>query len=477
MILSHRCGSILSILILFHVLVFDKSDAISFAKGASRPRQAETSSAAQLYYRNGLHPEDEIVTVVSSISHVVGVAPTETPKSLIPAQIAQSGPGSSENVYDVDMETIVSILYSQLCALLLSTIGFGVLALAISSNGSVYADHLFWKSVADALTPEHWNPINLLHGIGGAMPLIFLHHCGMNAASAFSNDHKESNNPAGTLLYGNQMEMTHMTIKLFGRRRHNFSTNQQKSRTAFRRAHMASTPTATCLALSVVITGLFALSSEMMYRLYLPLLCGFVTDSSLALLIPALLYGVSHSYWTHSPTHSIPTIQRTVLHQTLVSLWYSFLLSSSGSLIFPIMAHFLYDMDILTTTWHTINDQMDYVDQKLQRCEKEITKAAVPQLTTEAAQVSHRIFHAFDSQHAGSLNEADVHYMVQYMYYNKQQMRPSPVIISEEFHRFARGENHASNEIPPRLDYEAFLEFLNKLQRYEKLHTTVESHM
>jgi Type II CAAX prenyl endopeptidase Rce1-like len=476
MFLSRPFGRLVSILILFRVC--DKSYAISFAKGASRPRLTETSSAAQLYYRNSLHPEDEISTAVSSISHVIAVAPVETPLSLTPIQIATSGPMTPDFVSGVDVNRVASLLNSQICVLLLSSIGFGVVSVIISNNGSIYADHSLWSLITNDLTRKIWNPMDLVYCIGSATPLILVHHCNINEKLAFAADQNGSNASSDTILYGNQMEMTHLTMKLFGRRRSIFPMDQPSLtycttptavQVAFHRTRMSQTPTASCLALSVVIAGTIALTSEVVYRLSLPLLFGHFLDNSLALFISAIMYGFSRIYWNHSPTHSIPKLQGTFMIQTLESLWYSYLLTSTGSLFFPIIAHCVYDMDTLTTNWHRVNDQIDYVDQKLQRSGKETTAAALPNLTAEAVQVSQRIFHAFDSQHKSSLNEADVYKMVQYMYNYKQEMRPSSVIISEEFQRFARRDNHVFKDAPPRLKYKAFLEFLKQLHRYEKL--------
>ena len=474
---SHRCHLLVRILIL--VLFPYKSYAISVVNGASRCRPTEPTTAAQRYYRNTLHPEDDIVTKASLISHVIAAPTGEVPNVSIPRSMVSSELRLFDVSSDIDFTTISRLLYSQVCVLLLSTIGFGVFLLSLSSDASVHTDNILWKSVADPLTVYDWH--SFASGIYGAIPLICINHFILSEYSTIVSKQKGKgsfegqNNPFSSKHYANQIETTQMVLRLFGRRHSQRSKNRQESLYSSTQNSKRTTSTAFCISLIVLLTGMISLSSELLYRVYLPFLLDcYMDDNSVVLLLPAILYGLSHmNDWNSASAQSITTVKWTVLiHQTLAALWYSHLLIWSGSLSAPIMAHIFYDMDTLASTWHRVNDQIDYVDRQSQLemtgpCMKEQSDhMAFPRLSEEAKQVSYRFFHAFDKQQLGSLSEADVCRMIQYMYYNRN-ICPSLTTISKEFHRCAKGDGHLVGD-SSRLDYSGFIEFLQRLQHHEK---------
>jgi hypothetical protein len=132
--------------------------------------------------------------------------------------------------------------------------------------------------------------MNMAYGMVGAMPLIILTHCILKTTPSVTDREKsftENNDPFITTPYGNQIELTHRIVKLFGRRQtsvYGSTQNQERTRSAMNVVHEPKTSTATCTALIAVNTGMVALSSELVYRVYLPLLlCCFTDDRSLSL--------------------------------------------------------------------------------------------------------------------------------------------------------------------------------------------------
>jgi hypothetical protein len=104
-------------------------------------------------------------------------------------------------------------------------------------------------------------------------------------------------------------------------------------------------------------------------------------------------------------------------------------------------------MDLLTSTWHTMNNQMDYIDDRsstkttatcagdttndLSLRQPSMTTNILPQqssLTNDAARISQQYFYAFDSEHVGSWNVSDLDRALQYLFYHqKRNKSPSHI--------------------------------------------------
>ena len=249
-----------------------------------------------------------------------------------------------------------------------------------------------------------------------------------------------------------------------------------------------------------------AISSELLYRLYLPtLLHSLTSDYTMAIMVPAILYGVSHTQWNNNNNIPCTTTAATnmvdpnpavnvdtfmlFMHQALASIWYSMLYMCSGSIVPCIISHYMYDMDLLTSTWHSVNNQMDYIDKNIidthTTLESEMTlttKAQQPQndhpsesmLTTEAEDSSRRFFLAFDSEHVGSWNEYDFERALQYILYSNNnnndigRYRRTGDSTIGSFHQFATMTQSSSTSSLlhiPRVQYKEYVQLLEYIYK------------
>ena len=163
----------------------------------------------------------------------------------------------------------------------------------------------------------HWYMI-LFFGCGGAFPLIHTSHAVTNYPTAFGLRISSSLNNNNHIVpytdtnlcavgYRNQMEVTHMVLQMLGRRQQPRQLPQQDSNTeqlfewnntstlSNNVPATSSTAISSKILLSM-INSMSAISSELLYRLYLPtLLYSLTSDYIVAILIPAVLYW-SQSY-------------------------------------------------------------------------------------------------------------------------------------------------------------------------------------
>lgn len=312
-----------------------------------------------------------------------------------------------------------------------------------------------------------------------------------------------------------------MVLQMLGRRRRRHPTQSQSAsnmsevdkeneNTSAVTVSVPSTTASSIIILSI-INSMTSISSELIYRLYLPtLLFSTTSDTMVSLLIPALLYGVSHTPTIWDQNLSVPTrsiVANTdsymlLLHQTMAALWYSILYMCSGSIVPGIISHYMYDMDVLTSTWHTMNDQMDYIDDNhYHSATTTITAASPPpslviggtttymtssnelrwqppqlQLTSEAEEISRRFFLAFDSEHVNSWSVSDLDRALQYILYNTNNKsnrngRDNSSAIGL-FRQYATttistipssSSSTAASRNEPRLQYTDYLQLLQKL--------------
>jgi Type II CAAX prenyl endopeptidase Rce1-like len=477
-------------------------DAVSVSTQYGRRRPTTTT---QLQYRDIDHPEDEIVTSSpKTLSCDIAVSPNANPAimsnqvKIKPSQQTNTGGVPTR----VDIPTIFSIVLSQLTIMLFSTVGFGIISFTMSIKGlPCMMDYTMGSSLFHSISYAGDCPTNVALGIGGAIPLVLVSQHIRNSMSPLSivdeqHEQMESGDTLRAIFRSNQIEVTDMVLKLLGRRQYRFHNSTidsiaQQVSAIDSTISEPNTSTATSIAVLALVSGVTSISAELIYRVYVPIMIYSMTDNALAFVLPAVLYGCSHIDWNQKPTYS--TVRQDVvselwmvLYQTITAIWYSFLLYMSGSIYTSILAHLLHDMDTLTSTWHHINNQLDYVDEQEQQSIPEATKVRIEeypetrtnpmmaQMSPEAILVSRRIFSAFDSERVGSLNEANVHEMIQYIYYQKD-FCPSTWTVSNLFHRYAVGWSTKDGSPQQRLEYREFLHFLQEIRCSRKVQQPTSS--
>jgi hypothetical protein len=213
---------------------------------------------------------------------------------------------------------------------------------------------------------------------------------------------------------------TNMVVTLFGRR-------QRTSTDASPEGVFLTTSSWNSLQNTVLLTGASALTQEAIFRFFVPILLLHLTQSvALAFAGQALLFGLNH---IDPSATRMEENQVAVTGQSANALVYATLYLSTGGLLWPcVLAHFLYDMHMLTTTWHAVNDQIDWAqdhsdidfqslsanDDKVLSALKEHSRGA---LTSESMQVLHRFFYAFDSDHQSYLSLQDVQTAISYCFW------------------------------------------------------------
>ena len=440
----------------------------------------------------------------------------------------------------VDSTTIAKVVLSHSFTIALSTMAFVLMYYGyvhtmtptIGADGVVsYMNEVYLTPFVPPTTTNVWTI--LLLGCGGAFPLIHTSHAihqprafgrqtSRNADSHMSCTEQTTLRSIG---YRNQMEVTHMVLQMLGRRRRRHPTQPQPAsnmsevdkeneNTSAVTVSVPSTTASSIIILSI-INSMTSISSELIYRLYLPtLLFSTTSDTMVSLLIPALLYGVSHTPTIWDQNLSVPTrsiVANTdsymlLLHQTMAALWYSILYMCSGSIVPGIISHYMYDMDVLTSTWHTMNDQMDYIDDNHYHSATTTTITAVSpppssviggtttymtssnelrwqppllQLTSEAEEISRRFFLAFDSEHVNSWSVSDLDRALQYILYNtnnkSNRNRRDNISAIGLFRQYATttistipsssssSSSTATSRNEPRLQYTDYLQLLQNL--------------
>lgn len=365
-----------------------------------------------------------------------------------------------------DSTTIAHVLLSHAGITMLSTIAFGLLygiATTISTSMGIEGDISYMNDTPSSHTVHqsaHWITLLFL-GCGGSFPLIHTSHA-MNHPTSFGrrtsryNDTMCTDKTLRSMGYRNQMEVTHMVLQILGRRRrHNDGRVDQVSldtASTFGIGSVASSTTASSIIILSMINSMTAISSELIYRLYIPtLLLGTTSDYMISIMVPAVLYGVSHTQWHGNPSTAFSSKAvvnmdtcMLLIQQTIAAMWYSMLYMCSGSIVPCIISHYLYDMDLLTSSWHSINNQMDFIDNH--STPSTINLRSEPKndhpperLTSEATDISHRFFLAFDSEHVGSWNEYDLDRALQYLHYNIHNRGEQNDVVSTVgmFHQYA----------------------------------------
>jgi hypothetical protein len=185
------------------------------------------------------------------------------------------------------------------------------------------------------------------------------------------------------------------------------------------------------LFLVAAVTGLTAGVEEMIFRIYtvgslrhhleLVTTLGVVDSNGVvwcSIVVSAGAFALLHTHHHHHSTENVHVASQ----QFASALWYSFLLSTTGSLLVPVMAHWLCDWHTLAASWHTSNTQQDYV--------AEHTAATLDDPVAT-------LFYAFDEQHCGTLSHRDVQQAVTFLFLDDNDSHVTPTMpqVEAELHR------------------------------------------
>ena len=249
-----------------------------------------------------------------------------------------------------------------------------------------------------------------------------------------------------------QFATTDLVLQLFGRRHY----QQQQQRIKEEATNHGSTTHQVFWA-SAVIGAVTAVAEEVVFRGILPLALVQLLGLSwpMALIVQAFMFGGGHYY----PKSSWGENQLIVQTQTVNGLWQGLLLGASGgNLAICILSHFVYDWHVLVSTWHQINNQVDYTEQAFAEPLSEDTLSEISKLTGTTAHAMHpetidvcrRFFYAFDSQHVQSLSLNDIQRAVSYAFL-QDAIVPSEEQVQQVFENIVGRANRTEEQMRLRL--------------------------
>lgn len=287
--------------------------------------------------------------------------------------------------------------------------------------------------------------------------------------------------PASRIHFGT----SNLVVTLFGRRARRDKGSCAMNDPPFSSSAVPTTSTTTALWHTLLLAGGTSATQETIFRWLIPaLLFQFTHSVGMALVGQALLFGLYHV----SPV-SLQEKENQVLvaMQTVNGLVYAGLLvASGGSLWSCILAHMLYDLHVMTSSWHAVNDQIDWAqdhtdiekellssnDAKVLAALQEHSRGA---LTPENMQVLHRFFYAFDTDHQGYLSLQDVHKAISYSFWT-METEPSEAhvdslfsaILAERPSDSEAGTGKQPEQPSDRLSWVEFVRLLVSLRAYAR---------
>lgn len=305
------------------------------------------------------------------------------------------------------MSLVRSICYNQLSLLAFSTAAFAGMSMLTSTNFEAFngAQQAFHPG-APGLRPA----LQMAEVMVAVPPLI-----GLERLIGGSDD-------KGAIRLG--FATTNMALNLFGRRK---SIED-----------VEGTSPETMTSLSALIALCTGLSEEVLFRVYAPIALYAISHS-----VPLALFGQAAAFAAVHISPSASPDQNVVIggHQFVNGLWYGLVYQMTGGDILPcVIAHVLHEMFVFCSSWHTINDQMDYTQEAYKAPLPRHEDAAIaklqettdPMLDKEIFSFARRFFYAFDSTHRGSLSLEDVHRSIEYAFLN-QEVSPEREEVDELF--------------------------------------------
>ena len=313
----------------------------------------------------------------------------------------------------------------------------------------------------------------LILGAYAATPMILLSQLVDQAASRRDTSHVH-------------FATTNMVVALFGRRNRLHHSNplplslederEDGTRTLEQDTKGDADPTAgTTNTWQVVLSsaGLSTLTSateELVFRGYVPSLLFALTHTpAVAWLGQAILFGLGHVH----PAAQEGENRIVAATQTFNALFgYGLVYAMSGGDLWScIVAHALYDLHVLVSSWHRVNTQMDWTEDSLaqQDCRSETSTTmtttqrgdghgatalsslslsdkvalqnlqqwAGPSLSSETLDICRRFFYAFDEDHKHALSLRNVQRAISYAFLTDPK-QPTTLQVERLFYKVLR---------------------------------------
>ena len=158
---------------------------------------------------------------------------------------------------------------------------------------------------------------------------------------------------------------------------------------------------------------------------------------------------------------------------------YAGLAALTGTLWPAVLAQCLYHMHAWMATWHTVNDQMDWVQQQQQSCEHALSahdakvwETLQARLTPQRTQVLQNFFWAFDTDHQGYLSLENVQNALAYSTWEQRQAAgshqdkaPDPTHVQALFEALLQQRPPSDDVTPPdRISWVEFVRLLVSLR-------------
>ncbi|GAX27182.1 hypothetical protein FisN_13Lh268 [Fistulifera solaris] len=339
--------------------------------------------------------------------------PVQLPKLTKPPKDTPNRKKSGVNLFMIE-----GLCKSQLLLLCATT------AIALLGTQGNLAQAVTWS---DTRTDPFLN--QLLAGILAALPMIAISHAVENSSRRDAH-------------YVN-FSTTNMAITLFGRRH---TPSQPKE---------VTTSTASVIAMSLGLVLVTSIAEEVLFRGYVPTLIHHYSHSlPTALIGQGVLFGLGHAH-----PHSRPEENRFVVGlQTGNGLLHGIVCAATGSLIPCIVSHCLYDWHVLASTWHHVNNQMDWTEEMTAERNDEAAIFA-DRLSEETRIFLQRFYYAFDSQHAKSLSLSDVQRAIAYAF-SQDKCTPDTSTVASVFEELSNTDG--------RLTFSSFVQLLFTLRSQMK---------
>ena len=394
------------------------------------------------------------------------------------------------------------MIMSQVALLGLST----ACALAVTSlSGGSFSDCLEWSSSLDvsSWSPSWWTLFSsggigqsvgssLVLGAAAATPMIWMSQLVDQASSRRDTSHVH-------------FATTNRVVTLFGRRHRRFKHTMHDQTLGLSTtttsvpvqaqegptqegghdtALAAATSTRQVIASSAMLSALTSATEEIVFRGYIPALLFALTHMPVvAWLGQAVLFGLGHVH----PAAHVGENRVVAATQTLNALFgYGLVYIVSGGSLWPCMvAHTLYDLHVLVSSWHKVNTQMDWTEDSMalqdqtnlaassqvlltnsslpdQVALDQIQQWAGPALSSDTLDICRRFFYAFDEDHKHALSLPNVQRAISYAFL-QDYIQPSAEQVERLFRKLLRERRTTVSSSDVRKDRIDLSEFVRLL--------------
>ena len=305
------------------------------------------------------------------------------------------------------------------------TLGVGTLITALTIGVEKMAQLSHWADSSGLGIYSDVNPVVL--GVLGALPSIVI------GSLVENSDKREfANTNFSTII---------MVLTLFGRRN---APPDELRPPQLRGKPFPTSKTLDVMTISTILATATAIAEETIFRANVPGVIAYYNHNNVALALfgQAVLFGLGHV----SPKSNMVENGIVVGFQAINGICFGLLyILSGGNLLACIIAHAVYDFQVLLMTWVTTNAQIEYAEVRyLEPLEsdlrKELTAFGHENLLGECK----RLFYTFDFDKNRSLSLGEVRKGMAYLWMEKGSPAPATRDIDELFQTFAHGKSRMS---------------------------------